>query len=232
VRVEASRAEDLARACERLRGVLRTRMRLADDGAGPLVEVQPSLADTGLVAELEQRMRLPKLYAEYLRRHHCHAFGADFVLGWRGVSLCLVGAERLDDAQGSYASERWPATWVVIGLEYEGCYFIDTNTGAVGYLDHGVGLRHQEAGRDFVEFLEQVIEASSRRSEPGSLAGVAGDDRERLETRPAAAARAEDAATPGKEPAADLPVEVYAVGIGVVIAVVIVVIALLVDFLG
>ena len=47
----------------------------------------------------------------------------------------------------------------MIGLEYEGCYFIDVESGEVRYLDHGVGLRYQEAGGDFVEFLEQVIEA-------------------------------------------------------------------------
>lgn len=179
--MEVARAEALASVCARLRGVLRARRLLGERGSGRLVEVEPAPGDPELVAKLEQRMRLPALYVEYLRHHHSDAFEEDLVLGWHGVSLLLVGVEGIDDAQGSYANDGWPADWVVIGFEYEGCYFIDTTTGAVGYLDHGVGLRYQEAGRDFVEFLEQVIEASSPAVESEVYAAIAEHDRARLE---------------------------------------------------
>ena len=127
-----------------------------------LVRADVNPGDPQLVARLVAELRLPELYAAFLLSHHSKVFAADFVLGWRGVSLLLLGADGLEQAQGTYASDAWPERWVVIGFEYEGCYFIDTDTGAVGYLDHGVGYRHQDAGRDFVEFLEQVIEASQR----------------------------------------------------------------------
>jgi ankyrin repeat protein len=51
----------------------------------------------------------------------------------------------------------------------------------VRYLDHCVGLRYQEAGRDFVELLEQVIEASSPAPESELHAAIAAHDRGRLE---------------------------------------------------
>jgi hypothetical protein len=151
-------------------------------GAGRLEEAVRVPVDPELMAEVEQRMRLPPLYVEYLR-HYCSSTpGADFDLGWHGVSLMLLGAEGLDDATASYANnDGWPESWVVIGLEYEGCYFIDVDSGEVRYLDHGVGLRYQEAGRDFVEFLEQVIEASSIDLGSEANAAIVAHDRARLE---------------------------------------------------
>jgi hypothetical protein len=184
VEVEAeaeARTEALARVCARLRGALRARALLRDHGSGPLEEVEPSPADPGVLAEVESRMRLPALYVEYLRRHHAKAFEWDFVLGWHGVALMLVGADGLEEATGSYAQDDWPESWVVIGFEYEGCYFIDVDTGRVRYLDHGVGLHYQQAGRDFVDFLEQVIEASLPEVESEAHRAIAAHDRTRLE---------------------------------------------------
>lgn len=227
----AARTEALARVCARLRGVVGAR----DHASGRRHEVVPTPADPQVLADVEQRLRLPKLYVEYLRRHHSDAFRRDFVLRWHGVSLMLVGADDLDDATGSYASESWPESWVVIGYEYEGCYFIDVDTGEVRYLDHGVGLRYQQAGRDFVEFLEQVLEASTPERLP---------ERWQEETKIEAAevqeaSRAAAAATTGGEASTvstkqgiDLPTEVWAVMIGAVIAVGIVVVVLLLDWLG
>jgi hypothetical protein len=137
VAVDAARSKDLAGVCARLAGVLRARTLLRDGGAGRLIEVRPKPGAPELLVELEQQLRLPPLYVEFLRKHACGAYAADLVLAWRGVALCLLGADRIDDIQGSYASDGWPEDWVVIGLEYEGCYFIDVGTGAVGYLDHG-----------------------------------------------------------------------------------------------
>ncbi len=151
-------------------------------GSGRLVEVEPTPADPDLLAEVEQRMRLPALYVEYLRHHHSEAFARDFDLGWHGVALLLVGAEGLDDATSTYASnDGWPESWVVIGFEYEGCYFIDVDGGEVRYLDHCVGLDYQEAGSDLVEFLEEVIEASRPVVESEAYGAIAAHDRGQLQ---------------------------------------------------
>jgi hypothetical protein len=181
VAVDVARSRDLADVCVRLAGVLRARTLLGGGGAGRLIEVRPTPGDAERLAELEEELRLPPLYVEFLRRHASEAYAADLVLAWRGVALCLLGGDRIDDIQGSYASDGWPEDWVVIGLEYEGCYFIDVGTGAVGYLDHGVGLRYQDAGSDFVEFLEQVITRSCPPAESELHAAVAAHDLARVE---------------------------------------------------
>jgi hypothetical protein len=176
-RVKAStRTKELAKVCARLRGVLRARSLSGEHGPSRLVEVEPTPADSYMVEE-----RLPALYAEYLRHHHCKAFSVDFVLQWSGVSLLLVDAEGLDDATSNYANEEWPESWVVIGYEYEGCYFIDVESGEVGYLDHGNGLDYQAAGDDFVGFLEEVVDASSIEVESEEYAAIAEHDLARLE---------------------------------------------------
>ena len=162
--------------CARLRGVLRARNLSREHGSSRLVEVEPTPAASSVVDE-----RLPALYAKYLRSYHCMAFSADFVLRWSGVSLLLVDAEGLDDATSNYANEDWPESWVVIGFEYEGCYFIDVDDGEVGYLDHGDGLDYQPAGDDFVEFLEEVLEASSIETESEEYEAIAEHDLARLE---------------------------------------------------
>ncbi|MCB9701941.1 MAG: hypothetical protein H6711_08615 [Myxococcales bacterium] len=170
----ASERERLEAAAARLRGALRAQVALA--GEGRLISAAPVPGDPAVIDALRAELRIPEIYAEFLRHHHSPAFGEDFNLRWQGVSLCLPGAAAIDALHSSYADERWPASWVVIGAEYEGCYFIEVEAGWIGYLDHGVGLDYEEAAADLPDFLLQVAARTGPPPPSAAHAAAAADD--------------------------------------------------------
>jgi hypothetical protein len=128
----------------------------------------PAFVRTGhaLARTLSAKYGLPSIYRRFLETWSSRDF-VDTGLSCKRVSCWIEPVDGLEFVQGSYRnSEGWPSGWVVIAIDYEGCYILDLTTHARGdcavlFLNHGEGLRANRVADSFVGFLERVAEDSA-----------------------------------------------------------------------
>jgi hypothetical protein len=153
---------ELRRASLRLLGVVRAKAWLED---GRLAAVALDAASPEMVAALAGRFPLPARYQRFLTSWGSADFG-DTGLTWRGVACWPSTAQSFEALHLTYAGqEGWPASWLVIAFEHEGCYFLRLETEArgdaeVAYLEHGAGHDHRVVAIDLPRFLDAIAEAS------------------------------------------------------------------------
>jgi hypothetical protein len=113
------------------------------------------------VRRLAARHGLPPIYQRFLLRHASDDF-VDTNLCCRGVACWIQPPGGVEISHAAYSGqEGWPPHWMVIGVEYEGCYVLDLSTYRgedceVLFFEHSRGIRADKVADSFVAFLLRV----------------------------------------------------------------------------
>jgi Ankyrin repeats (3 copies)/Ankyrin repeat len=155
----------------RLRGVLRRKQ--FKEGRFYSVEVDPG--DPELVHDLEYSIFLPEICAEFLLHHYSPAFRENLNLERNGKALMLFSADEIEEEQAD--DNDWLSDHVILGFDCNGSYFINRETGVVGYRGRKKHKRKLVAA-DFVAFLEAIADGMEDSSGSTLAAAIARLDRE------------------------------------------------------
>ncbi len=112
------------------------------------------------------------MYFEFLARFASRSY-FDTGLTCSGVACWLSTAHDFEKQHEVYGGQKdWPADWLVIALDYEGCFLLDVSgappdDAPVYFLDHNAGYNAQRVADSFVAFLERIAKETPTEPPPG-----------------------------------------------------------------